>query len=111
LLRAARLLGCAGLGIVLWQVGGALYAGGAAIAGLTALAYKRGAIERLASLRASVAGLPDRLRGWRRRQAFSGRRVAGAVALALGSTAVAWMLVTRVVWFIKAIVEMMGVAA
>src|SRR5262249_53827718 len=93
-LPRGRPLGSVELGIALWQVGGVLYAGGAAVAGLTALAYKRGAHERLASLRRVLGNLPDRLRVWRRRQAFSGRRLAAAVALALGSVVVAWMLAT-----------------
>jgi hypothetical protein len=111
LMRVARLLACVGVGIALWHVGGPLHAGGAALAGLTALAYKRGARDGLSSLRILVANMPDRLRVWRRRQAFSGRRLMGAVALALGSAAVAWMLATRIVWLIKAIGEMAGLSA
>jgi hypothetical protein len=105
-LRAARIAACVGLGLALHRLGGALYAGGAVLAGLAFLAERRGHRARLASVGALLGRFPKRASAWRTRQQWSRRRVARAVGIAAGTAVVGWMLFQRVGWLVKAIAEL-----
>ncbi|UQA54734.1 hypothetical protein [Polyangium aurulentum] len=110
-MRAGRVAACVGLGLALWGLGGAFYAGGAALAGLAFLAEKRGLRGRLSSVRAIAARMPSRVSAWWRRQAWSRRRVARGAGIAAGTAVIAWMLVQRIGWLVKAIAELAGGSA
>jgi hypothetical protein len=110
-LRAGRIAACVGLGLALWALGGAFYAGGAALAGLAFLAAKRGLHGRISSVGAIASRMPSRVWAWWRRQAWSRRRAARGVGIAAGTAVIAWLLVQRMGWLVKAIAELAGGSA